>query len=82
MCKLFCLTCLKSFSFRNLATDHNDDYLQECPICGRISIPVFQLTLVVKDAYAAFMDDCDTFYKLNYFTHFHFLDQGKPVSPS
>ena len=72
-CRLFCKSCKKSFSFKDLDSEANSDFETLCPICQTLSSPVWQLTLLVKDA---LQFDSDCFYKIHYYTHFQNVYMG------
>jgi hypothetical protein len=70
-CRLFCKSCKKSFSFRDLLTESNSDFAMLCPICDELSLPVWQMTFLVKDNPYS-----EEFFKVNYFTHFNTVTLG------
>ena len=55
-----------------------------CPVCDELAYPVFQMTMIVKDSSNSpeVVSDIDSFYKLNYFTHWALIDgKSQPTPP-
>ena len=76
-CRLFCCACKKSFSYASFNTEGNSDFNMQCPSCESVGVPVWQVTLLVKDKESI---GSDHFFKLNFFTHFIELNPQKSLN--
>lgn len=68
-CRLFCSNCKASFSYRNLETEGDKDGNNQCPKCGEVSHPHFQMSFLVKDWKNVFSQNVFKIHYLSFLNH-------------